>query len=159
MGGNMMIIRPGGGQTVQTLQSAPTLVPVNGLGGQFIVQQPAGGQATALTHQPNVKLITPQGRMQMQKIQTPTGPQLIAVPLGQTIIQGASGQLLGTNSQLLAQGQNIITNPAAAGGQPGQFQFQAAPNIALSSAQILAGTSQTPGQGFALQSQAQILNT
>ena len=151
--GNMMIIRPGGGQTVQTLQSAPTLVPVNGLGGQFIVQQPAGGQPATLAHQPNVKLITPQGRMQMQKIQTPTGPQLIAVPLGQTIIQGANGQLLAQ------AGQNIITNTAAA-GQPGQIQFQAAPNIALSSAPILAASShQAPGQGYTIQSQAQILNT
>ena len=79
----------------------------------------------------------------MQKIQTPSGPQLIAVPIGQTIIQGPNG------GQLVAQaGQNIITN---------NVQFQ--PNITLSSASFLA-SSQAPGQSFTLQSsQAQIGNT
>ena len=152
---NMMIIRPGA-TPVQTVQAAPTLVPVNGLGGQFIVQQQPGQTVQQVQPgqvMPNVKLITPQGRMQMQKIQTPSGPQLIAVPIGQTLIQGPNGQLLAQ------AGQNIITNP------PG-VQFQ--PNIALplSSANIL--TSQAPGQSFTLQnsqaltlqnSQAQLVTT
>ena len=45
----------------------------------------SGGQ---MTHaQPQVKIITPQGRMQMQQIQTPSGPKLIAVPVGGGSIQ------------------------------------------------------------------------
>ena len=34
-----------------------------------------------ITAQPQIKIITPQGRMQMQQIQTPSGPKLIAVPV------------------------------------------------------------------------------
>merc|ERR1719461_923771 len=94
-----MILRPGQ-PTVQTVQAAPTLVPIQS---QILVQQAAPQQATGIM--PNVKLITPQGRMQMQHIQTPQGPKLIAVPIGQTLIQGPNGQLL-------TQGQNIT----AAGG-------------------------------------------
>ena len=142
---NMMIIRPG----TQTVQAAPTLVPVNGLGGQFIVQQP------------NVKLITPQGRMQMQKIQTPSGPQLIAVPLAAaqpTFIQGSPGQLLTTAP---APGGAIITGlqgHQALQLPSGQIQLQAAPNIALSSAPIIAGSMASTGSGFTtLQSSGQLL--
>ena len=85
--GNMMILRPGG----QTVQAAPTLVPVNGLGmgQQIIVQQPAqsgqpvaagqviAGQPQVLAQagqtvqagqvMPNVKLITPQVGMFVKK--------------------------------------------------------------------------------------------
>jgi hypothetical protein len=39
-------------------------------------------QATITHAQPQVKIITPQGRMQMQQIQTPSGPKLVAVPVG-----------------------------------------------------------------------------
>jgi hypothetical protein len=45
----------------------------------------AGG--TSQLAQPQVKIITPQGRMQMQQIQTPSGPKLIAVPVGGGSIQ------------------------------------------------------------------------
>ena len=41
-------------------------------------QQPQMGQMTTT---PQIKIITPQGRMQMQQIQTPSGPKLIAVPV------------------------------------------------------------------------------
>ena len=102
---NMMILRPGG----------PTVLPMaglGGLGGQIIVQQSPAPQPGTIM--PNVKLITPQGQMQMQKIQTPTGPKLIAVPLGQTLIQAPGGQLM-------AQSPNIINTS-------GQIQLQAAPS-------------------------------
>jgi len=137
--GNMMILRPGA-PTMQSMQAAPTLVPIqNGMGGQIFVQQ--APQQTGIM--PNVKLITPQGRMQMQHIQTPQGPKLIAVPIGQTLIQGPNGQIL-------TQGQNIITNNSSGGMQinaNGQIQFQAAPNMALSSAPMFSTTS----QGYTLQ--------
>lgn len=137
--GNMMILRPGA-PTVQSVQAAPTLVPIqNGMGGQIFVQQ--APQQTGIM--PNVKLITPQGRMQMQHIQTPQGPKLIAVPIGQTLIQGPNGQIL-------TQGQNIITNNTSGGMQlnaNGQIQFQAAPNMALSTAPMFS----TSSQGYTLQ--------
>ena len=108
--GNMIMIRA----------PQPTMLPVNG---QIILQQPAqagqpatimqaapAGQPAALM--PNVKLITPQTRM--QKIQTTAGAQLIAVPMGQTIIQGANGQLL-TQPNIVAAAPNIaLSQPAAA---------------------------------------------
>merc|ERR1712142_676901 len=104
--GNMMILRPGA-PSMQSVQAAPTLVPIqNGMGGQIFVQQ--APQQTGIM--PNVKLITPQGRTQMQHIQTPQGPKLIAVPIGQTLIQGPNGQIL-------TQGQNIITNNTSGGMQ------------------------------------------
>ena len=47
-----------------------------------------GAGGSQMTHaQPQVKIITPQGRMQMQQIQTPSGPKLIAVPVGGGSIQ------------------------------------------------------------------------
>ena len=68
-------------------QQAPTTNATN----QILLQQqpvaPAPAPATPapqITAQPQVKIITPQGRMQMQQIQTPSGPQLIAVPVQQT---------------------------------------------------------------------------
>ena len=146
---NMMIIRPG----AQTVQAAPTLVPVNGFGaGQFIVQQP------------NMKLMQPvQGRMQMQKIQTPQGQQLIAVPLAAqpTFIQGSAGQLL-TTAQApggAITGQTFITGlqgHQAVQLSSGQIQLQ--PNISLSSAPIIAGSMASNGSGFTtLQSSGQLL--
>jgi len=136
--GNMMILRPGA-PTVQSVQAAPTLVPIqNGMGGQIFVQQ--APQQTGMT---NVTLITPQGRRQLQQIQTQQGPKMIAVPIGQTLIQGPNGQIL-------TQGQNIITNNSSGGMQinaNGQIQFQAAPNMALSSAPMFSTTS----QGYTLQ--------
>jgi hypothetical protein len=56
----------------------------------------AGGGGAVV--QPQVKIITPQGRMQMQQIQTPTGPKLITVPVGggsvqvQIVIYAISGK-------------------------------------------------------------------
>ena len=49
-------------------------------------QQPQMGQMTTT---PQIKIITPQGRMQMQQIQTPSGPKLIAVPVN--VGQAAAG--------------------------------------------------------------------
>ena len=47
-----------------------------------------GAGGNQMSHgQPQVKIITPQGRMQMQQIQTPSGPKLIAVPVGGGSIQ------------------------------------------------------------------------
>merc|ERR1719347_2264165 len=134
-----MILRPGA-PTMQSVQAAPTLVPIqNGMGGQIFVQQ--APQQTGMM--PNVTLITPQGRRQLQQIQTQQGPKMIAVPIGQTLIQGPNGQIL-------TQGQNIITNNSSGGMQinaNGQIQFQAAPNMALSSAPMFSTTS----QGYTLQ--------
>ena len=73
----------------QAASVAPTAVTT---GGAFLLQQPQQQpqqqvqqqQPQQITAQPQVKIITPQGRMQMQQIQTPSGPKLIAVPVGQT---------------------------------------------------------------------------
>jgi hypothetical protein len=80
-------------------QSTPTILPMVSQApgtptGTLLLQQPQGlthsGAATAggFTSQPQIKIMTPQGRMQVQQIQTPTGPKLITVPVG----QGISGQ-------------------------------------------------------------------
>ncbi len=66
-----------------TTQTLLPIVSQSSTGGTFLLQSPA-----QMTHaQPQVKIITPQGRMQMQQIQTPTGPKLIAVPVGGGSIQ------------------------------------------------------------------------
>lgn len=64
--------------------------------GQILLQQPQ--TANVITAQPQVKIITPQGRMQMQQIQTPTGPKLIAVPVGQTLVQTGLNPILPLSS-------------------------------------------------------------
>ena len=50
-----------------------------------------------ITAQPQIKIITPQGRMQMQQIQTPSGPKLIAVPVnpGQAAAAAAAAVAVG----------------------------------------------------------------
>ena len=59
--------------------------------GTILLQPPAGASPSAgmitTAHQPQIKIITPQGRMQMQQIQTPSGPKLIAVPDASKLIQ------------------------------------------------------------------------
>ena len=80
-------------------QSTPTILPIVSQApgtptGTLLLQPPHGatpsGATTAgvITAQPQIKIMTPQGRMQVQQIQTPTGPKLITVPVG----QGISGQ-------------------------------------------------------------------
>jgi hypothetical protein len=126
-----MVLRP----NAPTLQATPTLVPftqsaVPGQSTIFLQQAPQAGNLIA--NQTQVKVITPQGRMQMQQIQTPSGPKLIAVPIGQTLLpSGGNVQLTGGNVQLTP------TFTAT-----GQLQFQATPNIGLSSTPILANNSQ-----------------
>ena len=95
--GNPVIMVRSNPPTIQ--QPTPTILPIVSQApgtptGTLVLQQPQaatpGGPATAgvITAQPQVKIITPQGRMQVQQIQTPTGPKLITVPVG----QGLSGQ-------------------------------------------------------------------
>ena len=135
------------------MQTTPTLrLPAGfaaqaiGMPGQFFVQQnPAAGQQglQMATSQPQVTLITPQGRMQMQQIQTPSGPKLIAVPLGQTLIPA------------LGQGQ-ILTTPAASSTmQLGGLQFQQPPGTAIVS--MSAGVPGSTGPIFTATSQAYTL--
>ena len=125
-GGQMFVLRPNA-----PMQTAPTLVPIGGgqqglQAGQIIVQQ--GGQARGvLASNQQVKLI-PQNQVQMQQIQTPSGPKLIALPFGQTLVQS---------------GQNIISSSNAPGGiqltPGGSIQLQAAPSsINLSNSSVIA---------------------
>merc|ERR1712130_769957 len=89
----MIVLRPGGPnmQTlvpmpVQGVQGVPSVQGVQGMPGEqgvaagqqiMMVQAPqqAHGQQGLLGAQPQVKLITPQGKMTMQQINTPTGPK------------------------------------------------------------------------------------
>ncbi|CAB4069666.1 unnamed protein product [Lepeophtheirus salmonis] len=102
-----LIQQPTGNQVFVLRPSAPsagaaTILPTNNQTGTFLLQQPTG-PSTVITAQPQVKIITPQGRMQMQQIQTPSGPKLIAVPVGQTLVQTSAG-LISTSSNQLSCG-------------------------------------------------------
>ncbi len=86
-----------------TVSAAPTgQTPQAAATGTILLQQSPAAPAAApgtpgvITAQPQVKIITPQGRMQMQQIQTPTGPKLIAVPVGQTATVQMAPQLAAT---------------------------------------------------------------
>ena len=132
-GGSMLLLRPNA-----PLQTTPTLVPIAaqpGLQpGQFIVQQ-GGQQRGVIASNQQVKII-PQNQVQMQQIQTPNGPKLIALPIGQALLPG----------------QNLIaTSSSGIQLNPGSMQLQAnAPNINLSNSSVIAGTA-TTGGGFTLQ--------
>ena len=101
-GGNpILVMRP-------TAPAAPTLLPIvsssTGTGTILLQPQAAGGPAAAsvmqAAPQPQIKIITPQGRMQMQQIQTPSGPKLIAVPVGaQQAAAAAAAAAAGTVQQ------------------------------------------------------------
>ena len=71
-------------------------------------QQPQMGQMTTT---PQIKIITPQGRMQMQQIQTPSGPKLIAVPVnvGQAAAAGLQAGQPITTAVVQQPGQPITT--------------------------------------------------
>ena len=130
-GSPMIVLRP----NAPTIQTAPTIVPIAaaqpGLTGQLILQQ---GQSRGILASNQQVKIVPQNQVQMQQIQTPSGPKLIALPLGQALIPG----------------QNLVANPSSGGvqinpGATGQLQIQAATNF--STASILPASS----QGFTLQ--------
>uniref|UniRef100_A0A0K2UW65 Putative LOC100679230 [Nasonia vitripennis] n=1 Tax=Lepeophtheirus salmonis TaxID=72036 RepID=A0A0K2UW65_LEPSM len=109
-----LIQQPTGNQVFVLRPSAPsagaaTILPTNNQTGTFLLQQPTG-PSTVITAQPQVKIITPQGRMQMQQIQTPSGPKLIAVPVGQTLVQTSAG-LISTSSNVLAGFSSGISLP------------------------------------------------
>ena len=82
--------------------ATPTMVPMAApTAGTLVLQQPVAGQQAGLgldsnspvTAQPQVKIITQQGhRLQMQPIQTPSGLQLITVPVagGSAVVQAAA---------------------------------------------------------------------
>ena len=72
-------------------------------GGTILLQpQTAATPTLVQPQQPQIKINTPQGTMQMQQIQTPTGPKLIAVPVG-------AGQM--GNPQVVQQ-QAVVTSAA-----------------------------------------------
>eukprot|EP00095_Tigriopus_kingsejongensis_P004733 maker-scaffold719_size106944-snap-gene-0.25 protein:Tk04733 transcript:maker-scaffold719_size106944-snap-gene-0.25-mRNA-1 annotation:"hypothetical protein BRAFLDRAFT_85667" len=98
-GNPFIVLRP----SASALQTTPTIIQTTGGQGQTILLQQSG-TAGMINAQPQVKLITPQGRMQMQQIQTPSGPKLIAVPVGQTTLLP---QLQATG---LANGQHHFTS-------------------------------------------------
>jgi len=109
-GGNpILVMQPSAPQT-QTIM--PTMISTSTGQGTILLQSSAGGPPTAaqaaatgmiagpqqsqmgqMTTTPQIKIITPQGRMQMQQIQTPSGPKLIAVPVN--VGQAAGGQQAG----------------------------------------------------------------
>ncbi|TRY74452.1 hypothetical protein TCAL_10091 [Tigriopus californicus] len=101
-------------QSAPTLQTTPTIIQTaGGQTGTILLQQP--GSAGMINAQPQVKLITPQGRMQMQQIQTPSGPKLIAVPVGQATLmpQLHTGLTTGQHFTALSSAQIL-----ASGGTP-----------------------------------------
>ena len=106
-------------------QSTPTILPIVSQApgaptGTLVLQQPQGatlsGAATAGFTTPQVKIITPQGRMQVQQIQTPTGPKLITVPVG----QGITGQTTAILPQTIQTASPTI--PAVGSTTLGQIQ-------------------------------------
>merc|ERR1712037_91264 len=110
-----------------------------------------GGQQGLLGGQPQVKLITPQitpqGKMTMQQINTPTGPKFIAVPLGQTLMQGQAGLFQGATLQgagpvQLGPNGQLVQLQQATGGQIFSSQTSV-PSAAISSS--------ATGQAFTLQ--------
>ena len=117
-------------------QSTPTILPIvsqaaGAPAGTLLLQQPQPGTANGataagmITAQPQVKIITPQGRMQVQQIQTPSGPKLITVPVGQSL----AGQTTTIVPQTIQTG-----TPTGTGGANtlGQIQ-QIAGNTAFAS--------------------------
>ena len=67
----------------------------------------------AAPHQPQIKIITPQGRMQMQQIQTPSGPKLIAVPVGaQQAAAAAAAAAAGTVQQPQPSPTLVVNTPS-----------------------------------------------
>merc|ERR1719220_3413254 len=116
--------------------------------------QQAQGQQGLLGGQPQVKLITPQmspqGKMTMQQINTPTGPKFIAVPLGQTLMQSQTGLFQGATLQgagpvqLGPNGQLVQLQQAAAG----QIFSSSSPSVQSATAVSSVATGQ---QAFTLQ--------
>ena len=69
------------------MQQQPPVVAQQGLaiGGAAAATAAAAGGA-----QPQVKIITPSGPHTIQQVQTPSGPKLIAVPVGQAAAVSAT---------------------------------------------------------------------
>ena len=68
-----------------------------------------------ITAQPQIKIITPQGRMQMQQIQTPSGPKLIAVPVGaQAAAAAAAAAAAGQTVQQPQPSPTLVVNTSNA---------------------------------------------
>ena len=120
-GNPLILVRP----NMPTVQPAQTILPVVSQG-QILLQQPAA----AITAQPQIKIITPQGRMQMQQIQTPSGPKLIAVPVGQTATlapAASTGVLAGSPLSVISSPSNQGKKVRTLGGQKGTAPSNAKP--------------------------------
>ena len=120
-GNSLILMRP----NVPAVQPAQAILPVVSQG-QILLQQPAPAQ-------PQIKLITPQGVRQMQQIQTPSGPKLIAVPVGQTATLAPAAAAASTG--VIANAPlNVISSPSVQGkkvkvpiGQRGALPSNAKP--------------------------------
>ena len=119
-GNSLILMRP----NVPAVQPTQTIFQPVVSQGQILLQQPAPAQ-------PQIKLITPQGVRQMQQIQTPSGPKLIAVPVGQTATLAPAAASTGViaNAPL-----NVISSPSVQGkkvkvpiGQRGALPSNAKP--------------------------------
>ena len=157
-GNPLILVRP----NVPTVQPAQTILPVVSQG-QILLQQPATATAAAITSQPQIKIITPQGRMQMQQIQTPSGPKLIAVPVGQTatlaapaaastgVIAGSPLPVIGSSPGI--QGKKVKVPVGQRGPVPSNaktvqapIQIQQGPTLQLQAQPGLQGQIQLQGQ-------------
>merc|ERR1711872_1200036 len=130
-GGPMFVLRPN-----VPLQTASTIVPIAaaqpGLPSQLILQQ---GQPRGILANQQVKLVS-QNQMQMQQIQTPSGPKLIAVPIGQTLIPGQN--LIATSS---SGGVQIAQGISSSGQIQIQTAVPATPQMSIASSTIIPTVS------------------
>lgn len=109
-GGNpILVMRP-------TAPAAPTILPiVSSAQGTILLQPQAGAAPTAaaagmITAQPQIKIITPQGRMQMQQIQTPSGPKLITVPVNAAAAAAAAASSNAGSATILTSTTQVSPN-------------------------------------------------
>ena len=114
----ILIQQPGGNPILVMRPTAPTtsaILPIvsSAQGGTILLQpQTAAAPTLVQPQQPQIKINTPQGTMQMQQIQTPTGPKLIAVPVG-------AGQM---GSPQVVQQQAVVTSAAVVTSTPPSVQ-------------------------------------
>ena len=115
----LLLMRP------QATTAPATILPAQGQPAPILLQQPAE-MTGPFTSQTKLNITTPQGRMQMQQIQTPTGTKLVAVPVGQTLQM--QPQQLQTQIQTIAQpAAQFSTTTGQLTSLPSQFSAATLP--------------------------------
>lgn len=146
----LLVPVPNQSQVVTSLGKVPQpptfMIPGSGQTPAFVIPQGltsaigntgvlGGAQTSRPTPQPIIRFVAPQAPLQLQQINTPTGPMFVAVPVGQTTLNLPTAGMFATSSPVRALAPHVAPNTLQIGSSLGPVNLNSVqiPNVSLHS--------------------------